>query len=171
MEGKQNLQGKIMANIQLQGTGTSRNALSGRGSLELCDADVYELPVMIALLKILSIRQPDQNAFSDATIEYQIQGDHIYFDRIEFMGDAVSLHGKDVGEMDFQSQIRLTFYATVGRGVLDVSPLKYILHGAAQQLLLIHVAGSLQNPEVSKEVLPAVNQTLQQLRGDLPIIK
>ena len=73
---------------------------------------------MISLLKILSIRPPDQNAFSDAAIDYRIEGEHIYFDRINFHGDAISLRGK--GEMNFQSQIGLTFYALVGRGELDL---------------------------------------------------
>ena len=53
------------------------------GTVRLSNADVYELPVMISLLKILSIRPPDQNAFSDATIDYRIEGEHIYFDRID----------------------------------------------------------------------------------------
>ena len=73
--------------------------------IRLSDADVYELPVMLSLLKILSIRPPDQNAFSDAAINYRVEGEHIYFDRIDFHGDAISLRGK--GEMDFQSEIAL----------------------------------------------------------------
>ena len=100
---------------------------------------------MISLLKILSIRPPDQNAFSDATIDYRVEGEHIYFDRIDFHGDAISLRGK--GEMDFQSPIRLTFYAMVGRGEMDVPVIKQVFRGASQQLMLIHVDGTLQNPE------------------------
>ena len=114
---------------------------------------------MISLLKILSIRPPDQNAFSDATIDYRIEGEHIYFDRIDFHGDAISLRGK--GEMDFQSAIRLTFYATVGRGELDLPVIKQVFSGASQQIMLIHVDGTLQNPETRREALPAVNQALQ----------
>jgi hypothetical protein len=168
--GRQRLRGKILATADLTGRGRTRNTLAGGGSIQLTDGDVYELPVMFALLTLLSIRPPDQNAFSTAAINYRIEGEHIYFDRIDFEGDAVSLRSKDVGEMDFQSQIRLTFYATVGRGELDLPlmPLfKQVFRGAAQQLLLIHVGGTLQNPEVSKDVLPAVGQTLQQLRGEL----
>ncbi len=107
MDGKQRLQGKIMANIELHGIGTSRNAMSGRGSVALSDADIYELPVMISLLKILSIRAPDRNAFSTASMDYRIEGEHIYLDRIDFNGDAISLRGK--GEMDFQSNVKLNF--------------------------------------------------------------
>ena len=163
--GRQKLRGKIMATADLTGSGHTRNSLAGRGAIRLTDGDVYELPVMIALLKILSIHPPDQNAFSDATINYRIEGEHIYFDPIVFHGDAITLRGK--GQMDFQSQIELTFYAMVGRGELDVPLIKQIFRGASQQLMLIHVAGTLQKPETTKEVLPAVNEALKQLQGDL----
>ena len=163
--GRQRLQGKILGTADLFGSGWSRSALTGRGVIRLADADVYELPVMISLLKILSIRLPDQHAFSDATVNYRVEGGHIYFDRIDFRGDAISLRGK--GEMDFQSAIRLTFYALVGRGDLEVPLLKQVFHGASQQLMLIHVDGTLQNPETSRETLPALNHALQQIRDEL----
>ena len=159
------MQGKIVATADLFGSGWSRNALNGRGMIRLSEANVYELPVMISLLKILSIRLPDQHAFSDAAINYRVEGEHVYFDRIDFRGDAISLRGK--GEMDFQSAIRLTFYALVGRGEVEVPLIKQVFHGASQQLMLIHVDGTLQNPETSREALPAVNHALQQIRDEL----
>ncbi len=163
MDGKQHLQGKIMANIELHGVGTSRNAMSGRGSLALADADIYELPVMISLLKILSIRAPDRKAFSTASMDYHIEGEHIYLDRIDFNGDAISLRGK--GEMDFQSNVKLNFYTRVGQGELDLPVIRQIFRGASEQFLQIYVGGTLQNPDIRKEAFPAVNQALQQLQG------
>ena len=68
--------------------------------------------------------------------------------------------------MDFQSAIRLTFYAMVGRGELDLPVIKQVFRGASQQIMLIHVDGTLQNPETRREALPAVNQALQQLTGE-----
>ena len=38
---------------------------------------------------------------------------------------------------------------------------------AAQQIMLIHVSGTLQNPEPRREALPALNQALQHLGGEL----
>jgi hypothetical protein len=163
--GRQKLHGKIAAAAALTGSGRTRNALSGSGEIHLSEADVYELPVMVSLLKILSIRPPDQHAFSDALISYRVEGEHIYFDRIKFYGDAISLIG--TGEMDFQSAIRLTFYAQVGRGELDLPVIKQIFRGASQQLMAIHVDGTLQNPETRKEALPAVSQALQQISDEL----
>ncbi len=159
--GRQNLRGRILATADISGSGRTRNTLIGRGIIELAEANIYELPVMISLLKILSIRPPDQNAFSTAKINYRIEGEHIYFDRIDFQGDAISLRGK--GEMDFQSNIHLTFYTTVGRGDVEIPIVKQVFTGASQQLMLIHIDGTLQNPETRKEVLPMLNRTLQEI--------
>ena len=165
MAGRQRMRGKITATADITGRGWTRNSLSGKGTIRLSNADVYELPVMISLLKILSIRPPDQNAFSDGNVAYRIEGEHIYFDQINFRGDAISLRGK--GEMDFQSAIKLTFYTLVGRGELDIPIVKDVFRGASQQLMQIHVTGTLQNPETRKEALPIVSQALQQLAEEL----
>ncbi len=163
--GRQRLRGTITATADLTGRGWSRNSLAGSGTIRLSNGDVYELPVMISLLKILSIRPPDQNAFSDGSVDYRIEGEHVYFDQIDFRGDAISLRGK--GEMDFQSAIKLTFYTIVGRGELELPVIKQVFRGASQQLMLIHVDGTLQNPKTRKEALPVVTQALQQLSEEL----
>ena len=119
---------------------------------------------MLSLLKILSIRPPDQNAFSSAAIDYRIEGEHIYLDRVNFDGDAISLRGK--GEMPAPAEVALTFSAKVGRGELDIPLVKQVFRGASEQLLLIHVDGPLQEPRVRKEALPAVNEALQHLRDE-----
>jgi hypothetical protein len=163
--GRHNLRGRILAGIAVKGSGFTRNTLSGTGAVRLSNADVYQLPVMLSLLKILSIRPPDQNAFSSAAIDYRIEGEHIYLDRVKFDGDAISLQGK--GEMDFQSQVALTFSAKVGRGDFDIPLVKQVFRGASEQLLLIHVDGPLQEPQVRKEALPAVNEAIHHLRDEL----
>ena len=159
---RQNLRGQLQGSIEVRGSGRSCNALAGHGTLHLRDANVYEVPLMIAMLKILSIRAPDANGFSKSDIDFRIEGEHIYFDKINFTGDAISLIGK--GEMNFQWEPRLTFTAIVGRGELGMPGLRNIFTGASQQLMLIHVGGTLQNPETRKEAFPGVNQALQQLQ-------
>ena len=91
-----------LAAASISTAGPQPQGLGGRGTVDLRNADVYELPVMIAMLKILSIRPPDQKAFSKSDADFRIQGEHIYFDKIDFTGDAISLLGK--GEMNFQSE-------------------------------------------------------------------
>ncbi len=165
LTGQKSLQGKVYATVDLRGAGPSTNAMVGHGSIRLESADVYELPLMIALLKILSVRTPDRNAFSKSDIRFRVEGQHVYFDQIDFGGDAISLLGK--GEMDFQQNIRMTFHAIVGRGELGLPMLKQVVGGASQQIMLIHATGTLQNPETRREAFPVVNKALQQLQTDV----
>jgi hypothetical protein len=163
MPGQQDLRGTLSGIVDLRG-GRSANALAGRGTVQLRDADVYELPFMVALLKLLSIRAPDNSAFSKSDANFRIEGEHIYFDQLDFNGDAISMLGK--GEMDFQQNIKLTFHAIVGRGELSMPVVRELFSGAAKQFLLIHVGGNLQNPEMRREAFPGVNQALQQLQAE-----
>ncbi len=164
LPGKQDLRGAMYAVIDLRGQGRSTNLMQGRGSVQLRDADIYELPLMIALLKILSVRLPNTKAFSSSDIRFRIEGEHLYFDQLDFNGDAVSLLGK--GEMDLQQNLRLTFHAILGRGELNMPVVREVFSGAGKQILLIHVGGTLQNPEMRREALPGLNQALQQLQED-----
>jgi hypothetical protein len=155
----------VLASVELRGTRRSLNATDGRGTIQLRNADIYELPLMIALLKILSIRPPDTSAFSKSDIDFRIAGTRVLLDRIDFNGDAISLLGK--GEMDFQSNINMTFYAMVGRDELRVPIVRDVIGGASQQIMLIHAGGTLQDPNVTSEAFPGVNQALQQFQADL----
>lgn len=161
--GRQNLQGKIWASADLRGSGRNLNAVGGRGHVALREAEIYELPLIVALLKILRIREPDTKAFNSCDLDFRVEGNHIYFDPIHLSGDAISLEGS--GEMDLHSAIRLTFRAMLGRTEERLPIIGDLLGGASQQIMLIHVGGTLEAPEVSREAFPVVNQALQQLQG------
>ncbi len=161
-EGRQKLRGKVAGRLDLIGSGSTRNAMSGKGKIELSEADVYELPAMVALLKVLSVRPPDRNAFSDASMSYRIEGEHIYFDEINFRGDAISLLGK--GEMDWQSNIAMNFQTVVGR--VDSSSPWYqkFFTDASRGIMTIKVDGTLQDPKMRKEAFPVMNEAFQQMQ-------
>ncbi|HID76666.1 MAG TPA: hypothetical protein EYP56_11805, partial [Planctomycetaceae bacterium] len=165
LPGQQRLRGRISAGVDLSGSGGNLNNLAGVGSIRLADADIYELPLMIALLKILSIKEPDRTAFSESDIRFHIDGGHIYLDSITFQGDANSLDG--AGDMDFDTTIRLTFRARLGRRKLNLPVIQDILGGASEQIMVIHVTGTLTNPETRKEAFPGVNRALQRIQADL----
>lgn len=165
MPGQQDLEGKVGAQIDLSGRGRTLNGLQGHGRVWLRDGNVYELPVMIAMLKILSIREPNTTAFSKADVRFHINGNHIYLSPIDFNGDAISLLGQ--GQMDFQSNIKLAFHAVVGRNEFFVPIISPLMGEASRQTMTINVDGTLQNPRTSQEVLPGVKQALEQLEAEL----
>src|SRR5262249_39472601 len=100
--GRQNLKGEVSGGIDLRGTGGGVHTLSGQGEVKLRKADIYRLPVMVALLKFLNFKPPDTNAFSTSDFKFHIRGDHVLLDDIEFSGDAISLVGN--GEMNLNAE-------------------------------------------------------------------
>ncbi len=164
--GQKKLNAKVFGNIELSGTSQGVHTLNGKGQLQLREADIYDLPVMVSLLKILSVRPPDKTGFTTSDMDFRVEGDHVYFDKIEFAGDAISLLGK--GEMNFESELRMTFHSVVGRSDYQLPVFKSMLGSASEQFMLIHVDGTLAHPHTKTEAFPGVNQALQQLQMDRP---
>jgi hypothetical protein len=153
--------GKINTAVTLRGTAQGPNSWRGKGAVRLYEADIYEVPVLLAVLKLLSIRRPDRTAFTSSDIDFRIQGEHVYFDRINFNGDAISLRGS--GEMNLERRINLQFYTLVGRTDLNLPVVRAIVSHASQQLLLIHVSGTVDEPQLTREPLPMLKETLEQI--------
>jgi hypothetical protein len=158
--------GRVFSNVLLSGNAQATHTLRGRGRLLLRDADLYRLPVMVRLLKPLMLKPPDQTAFDSSEVDFRIEGDRIYFDRIDFDGDAISLDGR--GEMNFQRQINLTFGTAIGRDDLYNSLLRPMFKEAGRRLVLLHITGTLDQPHVRRELVPELNQTIQQLFPNQP---
>jgi hypothetical protein len=165
LPGKQKLKGKVGAGIMLKGAGPGLHGISGHGQVRLREADIYELPLMVALLNIVSLRLPDTRGFTTSDIDFKIDGEHIYLDRIEFIGDAISLTGG--GEMTFDSEIRASLAAIVGRSDWQLPMFKNLMGAASGQILQLHVGGTLANPQIRREAFPGINQAIEQLQAEM----
>jgi len=160
--GQHKITGKAYASIELVGACSGTHTLRGAGNIRLREADIYELPVMVALLKTLSFRRPDKTAFTASDIGYRIEGDHMYLNPINFNGDAISLKGRGAISLDRKID-KMEFYTIVGSDKRQIPILGTVLGEASRQILVVRVAGTLDNPQTTREAFPALNETLQQL--------
>lgn len=159
------LQGRLNGQLELQGTGSSMYGLTGRGALRVDDADLYELPLFLSLLKYLRNRAPDNTAFNTLETKFAVDGNDLRFESFDLLGDAVSLYGK--GTATLQKDVDLTFASLVGRSEFAVPVLKAFVSSASEQLLRLRVVGPIEAPEVRREVLPAVGNVFEQLQAEL----
>ena len=158
---RHDISGKVFALVRLKGAKAGLHTLQGTGQLRLREADIYELPVMARLLSILSLRPPDTTAFTSSDVDFRLQGEQIYLDRVDFFGDAISLKGN--GWMDLNRRVNLDFYALVGREEFQLPVIRMLLAEASRNILLIQVVGDMDNPQVIKKPLPELDETLQRL--------
>ncbi len=156
-----NIAGKVNASCRLEGNAQGTHTLRGTGQMQLRNADVYQLPVMVSLLKVLSVKQPDATAFTSSEIKYRIKGRYITVDPVIFRGDAISLIGK--GEVSLDRGLKMSFYTMVGRDEFHIPLIRPIVGAASQQALQINLGGTLDNPQVTTNVLPGINEMIKQL--------
>jgi len=117
----------------------------------------------VALLKILRVRAPDRSAFTSSLVDFRIEGPRAYLDTIELSGDAISLVG--AGEVDFDSNVRLTFRPLMGESAGQLPVMKRVLGGAGGQFMLVHVDGTLAEPRTTTEAFPTLAAALQRLQS------
>ncbi len=157
-----NVAGKVYAGVRLSGNSKGSYTWKGDGFVRLREANVYQVPALLSLLKLLSIRRPDRTAFTESNMDFDIEGEDINFRRIDFTGDAISLKGK--GWMNMDGQIDMRFYTIVGRDDFYLPIVRPLLGLASQQFLMMEVDGTIDNPNRPRQkVLPGIDDTLRQL--------
>jgi hypothetical protein len=127
----------------------------------LRDAKIYELPAMLSLLKMLNVGRSDRTAFDSSNLNFMINGTDIDFERIELVGDAISLIGN--GRMNLDQDLDLNFYSIMGRNRIRIPLLNELYHAGSQQIMWISVDGTVDNPKMRRQVLPQLNDSIRQL--------
>jgi hypothetical protein len=152
--------GRLDADLDLHGSPLNVNSLSGIGDIRIREADLYELPQMVKLFRLLSVRPPDDGAFETADIHCRIDGEQVWLEEVALDGDVISLRGK--GRINFRKEMHLDLYTYVGaRGELAklIAPLLSPENSAT--LLQIQVDGTPDNLQM-RRVIPGFSTTMVQ---------
>jgi hypothetical protein len=167
MPGRNGLAGKGYGTISLQGSAKGMHTWRGTGAVRLRDADIYEVPVFLAMFRLLNIRRQDNLVFRDANMDFRVTGDMVQFDRLDFHSEIVSLKGRGHLTMTEKKPLDLQFYTQMGRDEVQVPLLRPLLGEASRSFLLIEVTGSAESPQVTRKAFPAINDHLRQLFPEL----
>ena len=147
--------------MRMGGSYDDFHSYKGDGTVQLRDAKIYELPAILTLLKTLNVGRTDRTAFDSSNVNFLINGTDIDFERIELVGDAISLIGN--GRMNLDQDLDLNFYSVVGRNRIRIPLLSELYHASSQQILWISVDGTVSDPKMSRQVLPQLNDSIRQL--------
>ena len=156
-----------VTNLHLRGIGTRWEAVEGGGMIELRDANIYGAPVMVRLLRELRIRNIDPNAgmFSSMDVDFRISGLQIFFDSVRFEGDALSLHGDGMMQLE-NRQVDLTMKTRLGNRRTQIPFISDIIGGVGDQLVQLRITGPLSDPAINQVLVPEVQGALQQIQVD-----
>ncbi len=147
--------------LRLSGECDSMDSFSGEGRVNMYNARIYELPVLLATLKQLRRFNEDKSAFDSCNIDFGISGKKATISTIKLQGEPISLIGN--GQVDFERNIDLNFFTVAGRNSFYVPVLTEIYEASSQNILWISVDGTLDNPQTHRKILPGVNEGLKEL--------
>jgi hypothetical protein len=157
--------GKLGASLSIYGEGRSQHSLKGNGEVKVNDANIYELPVLVGLLKLLRNGTPDTTAFNRCEMKFQIDGRHVNLSQLDFIGDAVSLYG--TGTTNFDQQLNLAFHGVLGQNNAKLPMVKNFIDRTGEQFMQMYVGGTISNPQIHTQPLPGINNLIQQIQTEL----
>lgn len=106
------LKGTAQARLVLENAPDPKSGtlvLKGDGSIDVPTGRMYNLPVLLDLVKLAKFQAPDQTAFEEAHAAFRILGDRVLVDHVDLIGSAVSLGGS--GELDLSGRhVNFEFY-------------------------------------------------------------
>jgi hypothetical protein len=159
------LQGPARASLHLTGEGTDLSGLRGNGSIEVPRGKMYRLPLLLDLLKVISLRLPDTTAFEQARMIFGIEGPQMRVHAMDLIGNAISLRGQGTLNLD-GSNLNLDFSADWGHvpqmlppGISDLS------QAFSDQLFKIKLRGKITAPRFEKELIPGVVDPIKKALG------
>jgi hypothetical protein len=159
------ISGQVFASLRLYGNAAGAHTVKGVGEVQLRKADIYRLPVMLRLLALVKVKQPDRTAFTSSDVDFRVEADRVYFDRIDFNGDAINLRGR--GEMTMDRAINLSFTTSVLQRDGSLDRLLKPLFQESGGLFEVSVTGTVDDPIVTRSVnqaFPTVFPEMQERR-------
>lgn len=141
--------GSLWMQCEVAGSFTNLASIEGNGNVWLRDANLYQLPVMIRLFNLLSVR-PDHSAFDAVDIHFGIDGDRIPIHELTLDGNLVSLRGN--GWVNMRRALHLNLDANVSRRTLVGAVMHPLRADYSSNLFRIEVTGTTMDPIVKSNV-------------------
>jgi len=147
------LSGELSGAVRLQGTGDDTGTLVGEADLKVRRGRLWEVPPVLALLKVLNLSFPERTAFTDANAALAFYGKRVHVHRLDLIGNAISVYGKGIVEPT--GAVSLSFETGFGRIRLPAVPIvSDVVRGMQQQLISVKMGGTLRKPKL--EIVPIV---------------
>ncbi|MCA9138248.1 MAG: hypothetical protein KDB00_15860 [Planctomycetales bacterium] len=159
-QGRHELTGTLVASMNLEGLLGTRDLLRGQGRATVENANLYQVPVLMQLLNVLSITPTEDVAFTNADLEFRLSEDEIVFDDLKLWGSLIALHGK--GTLDRRRELDLTFNTRVSPRNTFTRILRPLMD-QRYTLWTVDVTGPVDDLHIERRALDGVGHTIEML--------
>ncbi len=136
--------GLVSAELDLAGILGEPEAAKGRGYMQVHEARLYELPVVLGMLQLINLALPVSSSFDEAAVAFQIEGETALLDRISFEARGVQIAGS--GTMNYRTQQVDIMLTTRNPEAPDIWPISDLFNAVKDELVKVHITGTLKKP-------------------------
>jgi hypothetical protein len=161
----QDLTGQLSASLNLQGDWSDTKTRRGRGEVTVAGKEMYKIPLVLGLLQITNLSLPITAPFSQGEARYTVDGQMLTVESLALRSRDMVMNGS--GQLDFAKKKVAMSFTTDNPNWPKLPIVGDIIHTAKNELLQIHIKGTLQDPKVSASTASTVTTTVDEvLRGD-----
>ncbi len=156
------VRGLADGHLYVSGVIGNRSSRRGGGRFEVIDGHIYRLPIILAILNVLSLSIPDEDAFDDARADFFIVGNRVQIKDITLRGSVLALVGSGLMTLPDRG---------VDLNLVNVSPHRWarvpvladFVEAASRELVELHVTGPLSQPTVRARPFPSISEEFKRL--------
>ena len=156
--------GRLTASLDLDGMLGDPTSRRGHGDVRVTGDNMYNLPILLGLLQITNLALPLSSPFEEATTRYAIDGQQVVFDQIVLKSKSMTMTGD--GQLDFAAKRVSLWFVTDNATLVNLPLVGALIRGAKQELLRIHVSGTIDQPVVSASSFNTITTTVDQVLSD-----
>lgn len=153
------LRGRMLAKIRLDGEGSNLRNLNGDGTILVEQgAHLYRLPLVIDIFNQFTQLMPRATNFQTAKVDFVINGEQLEAKQLQLLGDAYRIEGNGTAKVD-GTDLNLELTLVMGGGrTLPLMPamLDTLQKTIARGLVKVRVNGTVNKVEVHVEPLPFI---------------
>ncbi|HEY7118795.1 MAG TPA: hypothetical protein VH475_19555 [Tepidisphaeraceae bacterium] len=161
LAGEKDIKGQVTASLAIEGDWGDPNTRRGRGDVSVSGKEMYRIPLLLGLMQVTNLTLPISSPFNEGAARYSVDGQKVNFEQIELRASNMLMSGS--GWLDFASKkVKLTF-VTDNPNAWRIPFISDILQGARQELMQIHVTGTVQEPRVSNSMMTTFTTTVDEV--------
>lgn len=155
------VQGHASASLSLQGIIGDTRSRRGRGDVLVEGKELYRIPLLLGIWQVTNLSLPVNTPFSEGTSRYSIEGHTVTFESIELRAPGMMMQGS--GNLDFNTKkVNLTLL-TENQGWAKLPLVGDLIQNARNELLQIHVRGTIEEPKVSAGMMNTFTTTIDEV--------
>ena len=132
------------------------------GKIWITKAKMFKLPVMLDLLHVIWLTVPEDAAFTEGKLAYELKGNKLVFTEISLQGSALSVVGS--GTLNLKTErLNLGFLMGPPRGLLNLAEAGPLFKRFLRELAEYQVTGTLSRPQTRTVPLRSLDGTIRKL--------